>query len=182
MHHQKGTLKTAQNAMEDVIKWVTADQGFAGLDLDRVQAFVTYGVVGEPHMETFERGENIEIKLITPVLDKGTITSGQILMKVGKKDIEFGDGAGLGKMKPEKGGRGLKWFIEGQYDNYIKLMPANPKARWDCQKVDYVRITRGGKVIGPDQKEIKGEKPSHTKEAHIPRSVWRTWKHPLGEN
>ena len=39
------------------------DQGFAEFDRDRLQAFITYGVVGEPTLETFEHEEKVFVKL-----------------------------------------------------------------------------------------------------------------------
>ncbi|PFX11059.1 hypothetical protein AWC38_SpisGene25505, partial [Stylophora pistillata] len=51
------------NTFMDVSNWVTKDQGFAGFDMDRLQAFITYGVVGEPTLETFEHEGKVFVKL-----------------------------------------------------------------------------------------------------------------------
>jgi hypothetical protein len=74
-------------------------------------------------------------------------------------------------------GTGIK-FNTGKADN-IRIMKANPNAKFDSQKVDYVKLTRGGQVIGRDGKPILKTdnipNPSQTENAHIALSDWIKW-------
>jgi hypothetical protein len=75
-------------------------------------------------------------------------------------------------------GIGIK-FNTGKADN-IRIMKADPKAPFDSQKVDYVKLTRGGQVIGRDGKPILEsatiKSPASEENAHISLQEWIKWK------
>ncbi|MCP4923422.1 MAG: hypothetical protein GY915_05240, partial [bacterium] len=174
-------LRATQNAM-DVVGWVTQDQGFAGFDLDRLQDFITDGVVGEPTLETFpEEDGNINIKLTTPVLDEGEIRDSIILMQVTQEDIEFADSAGIGDMKPGRGGKGVRW--ESHKKHKIRVMPGDPDADHECQREDYVKIVRDGQMRDVDGDIVESTKefpkPTNNPDSHIQKTDWLKWAHPL---
>jgi hypothetical protein len=85
----------------------------------------------------------------------------------------------LGSGKPVDKGVGLK-FSDGK-GNHIRISKANPEANFPSQKVDYVKITKDGKVIGIDGKPIleveNGLTPSQNPRSHIPLNEWiKSWK------
>ena len=64
-------------------------------------------------------------------------------------------------------------------------MRGNPEARWPCERVDYVKVTRNGRVLDRNGNVVppnwydaseRMHRASHHPDAHIPLSEWRNWK------
>jgi hypothetical protein len=89
----------------------------------------------------------------------------------GKIPPEWGNG------KPTKSGGGWKWFDPGKYKgDGVRIDPGDPNAQYPWQQVDHVSVTYEGKKLDMYGNPIYASTPSATQDAHIPLSVWRTWR------
>ena len=78
----------------------------------------------------------------------------------------------LGKGAPSRNGVGWRWRSKGAE---IRVQRGNPASSNPAQRVDYVKITADGKVIGRNGKPITSGKPGQSPESHIPLSEWLNW-------
>lgn len=96
---------------------------------------------------------------------------------------------GLGSPRPNASKEGVRWVSNGRSGfgrgDGVRIDRGNPNSSWPSQRVDHVRVTSGGRVIGRDGRPIEptaqNPNPSATPEAHIPRTEyqnWRTWNSP----
>jgi RHS repeat-associated protein len=75
----------------------------------------------------------------------------------------------LGRGTHSKAGDGWRWYSK---KHSVRLQRGNPESAFPSQRVDYVKITSNGKVIGRNGKVVSS---SSAEEAHIPLAEWRTW-------
>lgn len=129
-----------------------------------------------------EKGK-VKIQITYPAQDSGMQV---LIFEVSKEAIDKANSAGLGEAKATNKGEGLKWQVGEKGKNVIRIMPGDPNATQDHQKEPYVKIVRDGKVIGPDQQELKPTdefpKPKHNPKSHIRLEEWEKWETPLGKD
>ncbi|MEQ9115695.1 MAG: hypothetical protein RLN62_02755 [Rickettsiales bacterium] len=76
-------------------------------------------------------------------------------------------------------GIGIKFQDSNHARVSIRVMKASPISNHASQRVDYVKVTYNGDVIGRDGvkiPDVKGGKTSHLEQAHIPLNEWLKWK------
>jgi hypothetical protein len=75
---------------------------------------------------------------------------------------------------------GWRWSDPNDVGNGVRWDKGNPNSSWPSQQEDQVRVTSGGKVIGPDGNPIDrtetDPKPSRLPESHIPSDDYEQWQ------
>jgi hypothetical protein len=78
---------------------------------------------------------------------------------------------------PNRDGRGLRWFDpRGRNFGGIRIDQGDPSNPFPSQREDHVIVRSGGNVLGRDGEPISGSIQEDAENAHIPLSVWLTWK------
>jgi hypothetical protein len=91
--------------------------------------------------------------------------------------VPSGWGPGSPNRKASKGKPGWRWADpKNPAGMNIRIDKGDPNSPFESQRVDHVRITYKGKVIGPDGREVPSGKPGKTRVAHIPLAEWLNWK------
>lgn len=84
-----------------------------------------------------------------------------------------------GQGQPNRKKEGWRWEDPEDKGNSVRWDKGDARSRWPSQREDHVRVTKGGKVIGPDGQPINPTpevpRPAQTGEAHIPASEYGKW-------
>lgn len=79
--------------------------------------------------------------------------------------------------KPGKSEKlGVRWVDPSNQGNRVRIDKGDPNHGSPSQQVDHVVVSVNGRIVDKNGNVIDAPKPSKTEEAHIPLSVWLTWK------